>query len=250
MDGGARIIQAVGGGALLPLGMAIASNVLPRQHRGLALGIVGAAAEAGSMLGPAYGGAIVEVSSWRWIFWLNVPQGAVLFAAMLWLPNQETRGKRVDYLGGALLVTTLVVLSLALSRQGLFTLSSPTPFVIGGLGLLLGAALVLLERRVWQPLLTPVLFRSRAFLTANMTQLLVGVSLIIAMLTVPLMAGTVMGKEPFTGALWLLRMTGAIPVGAVAGGLLLGRVGVRPVTIAGLGWWHWGYFWPGRGTWA
>jgi hypothetical protein len=187
------------------------------------------------MLGPAYGGAIVEISSWRWIFWLNVPQSAVLFAALLWLPDQKNRGTRVDYLGGTLLVITLVVLSLALSRQGLFTLSSPTPFVIGGLGLILGFGLVLLERRTWQPLLTPVLFRSRAFLAANLTQLLVGVTLIIAMVTVPLMAGTVMGKEPFTGAMWLLRMTGVIPVGALAGGLLLGRAGIRPVTVAGLG---------------
>lgn len=231
----ARVVQAVGGGAMVPLGMAIASNVLPRQQRGLALGIVGAAAEAGSMLGPAYGGAIVEISSWRWIFWLNVPQSAVLFAALLWLPDHRNRGTRVDYLGGTIMVTTLVVLSLALSRQGLFTLSSPTPFIMGGLGLLLGFGLVILERRTWQPLLTPVLFRSRAFLTANLTQLLVGISLIIAMVTVPLMAGTVMGKEPFTGALWLLRMTGVIPVGAVAGGLLLGRAGIRPVTVAGLG---------------
>ena len=72
-------------------------------------------------------------------------------------------------------------------------------------------------------------------MTANLTQLLEGVSLIIALVTVPLMANTVMGKDPLTGAWWLLRMTVMIPVGAVAGGILVGFVGIRPVTIAGLG---------------
>ena len=70
---GARVVQAVGGGATVPIGLAIASTALPPRHRGLALGIVIAAAEAGAMLGPAYGGAVIKFLDWRWIFWRNVP---------------------------------------------------------------------------------------------------------------------------------------------------------------------------------
>ena len=231
---GARVIQAIGGSAAVPIGFALAVSVVPPERRGLALGIVGGAAEAGSMLGPAYGGAIVELANWRWLFWLNLPQVAVLLPGLLLLTNRRQAGARVDYAGGALLVAVLLILSLALSRQGLFTLVSVQPFALLGAGLLLAAGLVLLERRVSQPLLLPRLFRSLAFLSANLTQILVGVSLIIAMVTVPLMANTVMGRDPFTGALWLLRMTAAIPVGAVAGGLLLSRLGNRPVIAAGL----------------
>ena len=231
----ARVIQAVGGGATVSIGLAIAGSALPRKQWGLALGIVAGAAEAGSMLGPAYGGAIIELSNWRWIFWLNVPQSAVLFLALFWLPNQPNREARVDYLGSALLVAALLLVSLALSRGSLFTLSSPVPFAMGGVGLALAGVLLVVERRTQQPLLSPALFRAKAFLAANGAQLLVGVSLIIAMVTVPLMANTIMGKTPLTGAMWLLRMTGAIPVGAVIGGLLLGRVGIRPVMVAGLG---------------
>jgi hypothetical protein len=106
---------------------------------------------------------------------------------------------------------------------------------MGGVGLALAGVLLLVERRAKQPLLSPSLFRAKAFLAANGAQLLVGVSLIIAMVTVPLMANTIMGKTPLTGAMWLLRMTGAIPLGAVIGGLLLGRVGIRPVMVTGLG---------------
>ncbi len=231
---GARVIQAIGGGATVPIGMALATTLVPRGQRGLALGIVGASAEAGSMLGPVYGGAIVELLSWRWIFWLNVPQSAVIFMALFWLPNRRDTGARVDYMGGVILVGALLLLSLALSRTGLFTFDSPYPFLLaaGAVGLI--ALLVLVETKAYQPLLAPALFRSWAFLTSNLTQILVGVALIIAMITVPLMANTVMGKSPFTGALWLLRLTGVIPLGAVCGGLLVSRLGPSPLTVVGL----------------
>ena len=231
---GARVIQAIGGGATVPIGMAIASSLLPLERRGLALGIVVGAAEAGSMLGPAYGGAIVELSNWRWIFWLNVPQAGVLLLALLWLPNRPNRQARVDYLGGGLLAATLLVVSLAVSREGLFTFTSPLPFLIGAPGVLLAITLGVTQRRTLQPLLPAFLFRSRAFVIANITQFLVGVSLIIATVTLPRMANTIMGRDPFTGALWLLRLTGAIPVGAVLGGWLLSKVGVRSITVTGL----------------
>ena len=231
---GARVIQAIGGSAAVPIGFALAVSVVPPERRGLALGIVGGAAEAGSMLGPAYGGAIVELANWRWLFWLNLPQVALLLPGLLLLRNRRQAGVRVDYAGGALLVVTLLVLSLALSRKGLFTLESAQPFVLLAGGLLLVVGLVVLERRMSQPLLLPTLFRSLAFVSANLTQVLVGVSLIISMVTVPLLANTVMGRDPFTGALWLLRMTAAIPVGAVIGGLVLSRTGNRPVIAAGL----------------
>ncbi len=231
---GARVIQAIGGGATVPLGMALATTLVPPEKRALALGVVGGAAEAGSMLGPAYGGAIVELSSWRWIFWLNVPQSAIVFVALMRLPNRRASGERVDYLGGALMVAALLLLSLALSRKDLFTLSSPVPFILAASGLGLGGMLVVIERRIWQPLLANVFLRSWQFVLANVTQALVGVSLILAMITVPLTADTVMLKDPFTGALWLLRMTGVIPLAAVVGGWLLPWAGGRTLTIVGL----------------
>ena len=231
---GARVVQAVGGGAMVPVGMAIAAGLLPPERRGLALGIVGGAAEAGSMLGPVYGAAIVEWLGWRWIFWLNVPQGALLLLFLLWLPNRPNRQARVDYLGGALLIALLLTLSLAVSRQGLFTLSSPLPFTIGGAGLLLAVVFGWQQRRSAAPLLPPSLFRSLALVTANATQFLVGIALIIGLVTVPLMANTVMGRDAWTGALWLLRLTAAIPVGAILGGLALAALGARTITVAGL----------------
>lgn len=231
---GARIIQAIGGSVAVPIGFALAVSTMSRERQGLALGIVGGAAEAGSMLGPAYGGAIVELANWRWLFWLNLPQVLILVPLLLLLPNRRQAEVRVDYLGGALALAMLLALSLGLSQKGLFRLDSVMPFVLLGTGLTLAGTLVFWERRTIEPLLLPLLFRALTFATATLTQMLVGVALAIALVTVPLMANTVMGKDPFTGALWLLRMTAAIPVGAVAGGLLLSRVGNRPVIAGGM----------------
>ena len=230
----ARVIQAIGGGATVPISMAIAASVMPAARRGLAVGLVGAAAEAGSMLGPLYGGGIIDLLGWRWIFWLDIPQSLLLMAALVPLRNQRNVGARVDYLGGALLAGALTILTISISRREAFTVSSGTPFLLAALGAFLVLALVIVERRTWQPLLAPFLFRSVSFLTANATQLLVGVALIIAMVTIPLMANTIMRKEPLEGGLQLMRLTGAIPVGAVVGGYLLGKLGTRSVSVAGL----------------
>ena len=231
---GARVIQAIGGSAAVPIGFALAVSAVPPERRGLALGIVGGAAEAGSMLGPAYGGAIVELANWRWLFWLNLPQVLMIAPLLLLLRNRPQAGVRVDYLGGLLALGALALLALGLSQKALFSLSSAWPYGLLSGGLAVAVVLALWERRTEQPLLLPLLFRTLNFVTANLTQVLVGVSLVIALVTVPLMANTVMEKDPFTGALWLLRMTCAIPVGAVAGGLLLSRLGNRPVIAAGL----------------
>ena len=231
----ARLIQAVGVGAMVPIGMVIAVGVMPNARRGWALGVIGAAAEAGAMLGPAYGGAIVEFWNWRGIFWLNLLQSAVVFMGIHWLPERvRHESGRMDYLGGVLLIAALTVLSLGLSRGSLFAGSSPMPFAMIVVGLGLAGALLAVERRREHSLLPPILFRSWGFIAANVTQILVGGSLIIALVTIPLMSNTVMGKQPIEGAFWLLRLTVAIPAGAIIGGLLVRRVGSRQVTTAGL----------------
>ena len=284
----ARVIQAIGGGGAVPISLAIAAALTPPQQRGLALGIVAGAAEAGSMLGPAYGGAVIEVWGWRAIFWLNVPQAAAIAAVLLWVPKQTAfldsgfrrndgrnagmtvgggndggnagmtvRGGndggmggndacsngitqlRMDYLGATILTGAVALLSLAFAHEGLFRLSSWTPYLLlVGFALCVGA-LVWSQRRAAQPLLSAALFRAWAFVNANACQLLVGVALIIAMATTVIMANTVMNTpqrpvDATAAALWLLRMTATIPVFAIVGGWLLRWVDARWMAVVGL----------------
>ena len=230
----ARVLQAIGGGATVPIGLAMAVAAVQPHRRGIALGIVAASAEAGSVLGPLYGGGIIEWIGWRWIFWLDIPQSLILIALMAILPNVANRSAKMDYVGALTLGGALTVLSLGLSQRSVFSVESFVPFLMIGLGVLLVFALIVVERYAVQPLLASFLYRSKAFLSANIAQFLVGIALIISLVGVPLMASTVMEKGAWESALHLVRLTAAIPVGAVVGGYIMRWTGVRVVCITGL----------------
>ncbi len=230
----ARVIQAVGGGATVPIGLAMAVAAVAPRNRGLTLGLVAASAEAGSVLGPLYGGAIIEWVGWRWIFWLDVPQSLLLIVLLAILPNRANRAAKMDYVGALTLGAALTVLTIALSQREIFSAESIVPYTMVALGIGLIGLVIVVERRTVQPLFASFLYSSRAFVSANMTQFFVGVALIISLVAVPLMANTVMEKGAWESALHLVRLTAAIPVGAVVGGYILRWTGVTPVTVTGL----------------
>ena len=230
----ARVLQAVGGGATVPIGLAMAVAAVAPHNRGVTLGLVAASAEAGSVLGPLYGGAIIEWVGWRWIFWLDVPQSLLLIVLLAILPNRANRAAKMDYVGALTLGAALTVLTIALSQREIFSAESIVPYTMVALGIGLIGLVIVVERRTVQPLFASFLYSSRAFVSANMTQFFVGVALIISLVAVPLMANTVMEKEAWASALHLVRLTAAIPVGALVGGYILRWTGVTPVTVTGL----------------
>ena len=230
----ARVLQAMGGGATVPIGLAMAVAAVSAEKRGLAIGLVAASAEAGSVVGPLYGGAIIEWIGWRWIFWFDVPQSLLLIGLMSILPNRANPDAKMDYLGALTLGVALTLLTVALAQRSIFTAESVFPYMTLGAAAILVGVLLVVERRATQPLLASFLYTSKAFVSSNIAQFLVGVALIMALVCVPLMAGTVMEKGPFESALSLVRLTAAIPVGALVGGYILRWTGVREVCIVGL----------------
>lgn len=228
----ARVFQAVGAGALVPIAIAIVGDLLPPERRGVALGIVGASAEAGGVIGPLWAGIIVRYLSWRWVFWINIPLGVVVLAPLGLLLGASPRHRAaLDFLGGALLALSLATLTLGLARVG-----GPDPLMALYLAAALASLLlfVLRQARAADPLVPISMFAARAFGAASATHLLVGGALIIGMVTVPLMANTVMGLTPLDGGLRLMRLTAAIPVGALVGGLACQRLDYRVPTAAGM----------------
>ena len=230
----ARVIQAIGGGATVPIGLAMAVAAVDPKQRGVTLGLVAASAEAGSVLGPLYGGALIEWVGWRFIFWLDVPQSLLLIALMAILRNQSNPQARMDYVGAVTVGAALTAVAIGLSQRAIFSFDSIMPYAILALGIALVAVVVVFERRTEQPLFASFLYKSRAFVSANVTQFMVGISLVIALVAVPLMANTVMEKEDWESALHLVRLTAAIPPGAIVGGYILRWTGVIPVTVTGL----------------
>lgn len=230
----ARVVQAIGGGALIPGAIALASERLPGARKAMVFGIVGAAAETGAVLGPLYGGILIELLGWRWIFWTNLPVVGVLLLALVAVPEIKGTGARLDIKGGLLLAAGLALVTGALSQRSLFALESALPFGVAAAAIAVIALLIYVEARAEEPVAAKALFTSGRFAAAMSAQLLVGAALIIALVTVPLMTDTVLGKEPLEGGLRLMRFTGAIPLGAILGGFAVRWVGVRTPTIAGL----------------
>ncbi len=230
----ARVVQAVGGGALVPAAIALAGQGLPPARRAIVFGIVGAAAEAGGVLGPLYGGLIVDWIGWRWVFWSNLPIVAVLAVALLGMPEAGRSGGKLDLTGGVLLAGGLSLVTGGLAQRSLFGGGSILPYALIGVGFLLLVALPFAERRALAPVVSMALFRARSFAAAMSAQLLAGGALVLILVTVPLMTDTVLGEPPLEGGLRLMRFTGAIPVGALLGGYAASRIDVRVPTFVGL----------------
>lgn len=230
----ARIFQAAGGGALLPVAIAIVSDRYPANRRSLAIGVVGAVAEAGGVLGPLYGAGIISWLDWRWIFWINVPLALVLLLGSLaGLRESRPSSGRIDLVGAGLIALTLGFQILGLSHEAI---------EIGGVdvrnGLLVLAAVTLFAFLWWgirakEPLLEVRLFRQAGFSAALAGGALLGGALIVAMVDVPLYAATVLDASAAAGGLLLMRLTAFIPAGAILGGALAQRVGLRIPTALG-----------------
>lgn len=228
----ARVFQAIGAGALVPISIAIVADLFPSGQRGLPLGLVGAAVEAGGVIGPLWGSIIIRYLDWPWVFWINIPLGAtVLVAIVVMLAPSPTYRARLDYIGGALATVALATVTLGLTRVGAADGLMVVYLVASGLAL---ALFVARQRSAVEPLIPVSMFESWAFGAANATHILLGGALIIGMVTIPLMTNTVLQLTPLEGGMRLMRLTAAIPLGAVLGGLACQRLDCRVPTVVGL----------------
>lgn len=265
----ARFVQAAGGGAVVPVAMAVVGDFYGESRRGLALGLVGMVTEAGGVLGPLYGAIIVQNWGWQMIFYLNLPIVAILLV-FIWLliPPSTHLKEGIDLPGALLLGASLVFLSLGLSQEAVQitpSITAPTggetiqnnPLFVVAAILLLAAFIALEifnERRARWPLVEPTLFKRAAFSATALVSLLIGAALIIAMADIPLFIATVLQRPPLDSGLALLRLTAMIPVGAIIGGWLCSRITCRLTAILGLipaiiGFWLM-HLWPPNVDWT
>jgi MFS family permease len=264
----ARFVQAAGGGAVVPVAMAVAGDFFGERQRGLAIGLIGMVTEAGGVIGPLYGSVIVQYLGWQAIFYLNLPLVALLLLLIgLLIPAHTRLKERIDLPGALLLGASLACLSLGLSQEAAqispaITARNAAP--IQNNPWLIGAALVLLatfislelytERRKRWPVVELSLFKLPPFAATSLVSLLVGAALIIAMADIPLFMATVLNRSPIDSGLALLRLTAMIPVGALLGGLLCSRITCRWTAVLGLlptalGFWLM-HLWPLNVGWA
>lgn len=232
----ARAFQAIGGGGVLPVAMAIAADVLPSERRPLALGALAATNNASSLLGPLWGAALVGLIGWRGIFWLNIPLVLPVLIALPWLAREAEGARRgpIDWPGGLLLSAGLTAATIALTDDG----ANPRPLAIS---LAFGAAalicLLLFVRRELhcsEPMIQVRAFRKPHFSAAMLMYFLIGGALITALVDVPLITDILFHGSALQGGLNLMRLLLLLPIGGVLGGLLCTRIGYRPTAMLGL----------------
>lgn len=250
-----RVLTAIGGGAMVPIALAVVGDVYPAEKRARALGTLGAIETLGWVWGPLYGAMLVRFLSWRWQFWLNVPLAIGGAIAVWWAlaehDRDATRVQRVDWIGAGLLTTALVSLNLALlgsaevqSVQGLdeLTGNNSTDFRV-----LYPVALVAAVGFVWQqrrlkaagrdPLIDSRLFRGRNVRVALIVNFLVGAGLVIAMVDVPLFINAVeidLERSAVVAGWILSALTAAMAAASYVGGRVTERTWYGPPIVLGL----------------
>lgn len=232
----ARTLQAIGGGGVLPVAMAIAASILPPARRPVAFGALAAANNASSLLGPLWGAAIASAIGWRGVFWLNIPLILpMLFVLPRWLHERDPQPQRsLDWLGVVLSTFGLAALTFALTDDGANPRPLPLSLASGVAGLLVVALFLRHELNCARPMIRLSGLTTPRLAAAMAIYFLIGGALITALVDVPLMSDTLLGQSTITGGLALMRLLLLLPIGGVLGGFLCIRAGYRLTTAFGL----------------
>jgi EmrB/QacA subfamily drug resistance transporter len=231
----ARAVQGLGAAMVMPLSLTILVSAFPPERRGAIIGIWGALGGLGVASGPLVGGAVTQGLDWHWIFWVNVPIGAVALVLSL-LRLSESRGPatRLDPIAVALVGAGATAMVWGLIRAGEAGWSSPEVILalVGGAAGL--AAFIAWEARAREPMLPLRLFRSRAFTASIATGFLLSGSIFSAAFLVAQFFQIGLGYSPLESGLRVLPWTATPLLISPIGGSLSDRIGRRPVLFAGL----------------
>ena len=233
-----RALQGVGAGGLLPLGMVILGDMFSLEERARAQALFAGVWGIASIAGPLLGAVLTESASWRWIFYMNLPFGAVaaFLVGRFLVDRLPAHRAVVDYLGAALLMSAVSALMLALNQTGVSdaTLAPGVVQFLYGLAAVLGVAFVVMERRTPQPILPLSLLGNRMVAATTVSGTLLGISMFGVLAFVPLYVQAALGRSAReAGGVLTPLLLGWVSMSIVTG-RLLPRVGFRPFILGGL----------------
>jgi EmrB/QacA subfamily drug resistance transporter len=235
-----RALQGIGAGGVMTLAMATVGDLVSPRERGRYQGYIQVVFVLASLAGPLLGGLFVDHLSWRWVFYVNLPIGAialVVLSAYLDVPTQR-RSARIDFLGAGLLAVA-VSLTLLVTVWAGNRYAWASPQIIG---LAVGAvasltAFIWQERRAAEPVLPLRLFRDRVFVVVSAALFIATLSLFAAIVFLPLFLQLVTGASATRSGLLMLPLLIASAVSTIAAGRIMaatGRYKVFPVIGLGL----------------
>src|SRR5881628_3882219 len=230
-----RALQGLGAGALFPVALAVIGDMFDAAERGKYQGFVGAVFGLSSLVGPAIGGIITDTVGWQWVFFVNLPVGAVVFA-VIWRTLPRVRPSaarpRIDYLGATVLVSALVPILVGLTNKQSGNWADPA---IGGLilaGLAITGLFVWVESRAVEPIVPLELFRNRSFTISVIAMFMASMAFFAPVVFLPRWFQVVGGASASESGYQILALLGGLIISAILSGQLVARTGrYKPLAL-------------------
>ncbi len=228
-----RTLQGLGAGALQPIAYTIAGDIYTPAERARIQGWLSGVFGVSGVFGPALGAFLVEHGSWRAVFWVNVPFGIAAIVMLAWfLPERaETRERKIDYLGSALLMLGAGAVMVALVQAS--NLDGVSLAVLGGGGTLALIALMIHERRAPEPMVPLALWGQRIIAVGNLGALAIGMVMMGPIVFLPTYVQGAMGYGPAAAGSVLATMSISWACASFAAGRLMVRTSYRTSATTG-----------------
>jgi EmrB/QacA subfamily drug resistance transporter len=232
----ARAVQGLGAGAVLPISITVVGDLYSVEERARVQGYIASVWGASSVIGPALGGLFAEHLDWRWIFWVNLPVGA-LAAWVLHRSFSEDvvrRRHQLDIAGAVLLTVGFSLVILGLLQGGVaWDWDSPISYAVFAGGAAALVAFFLVERRAAEPVLPLWVFSRRVLVGGNLASVAIGVVLFGLTSYVPTFVQGVLGTGAVVAGFALSTMTLGWPIAAALAGRVYLRIGFRDTALIG-----------------
>jgi EmrB/QacA subfamily drug resistance transporter len=231
-----RAVQGVGAGGLMVGAQAIIGDIVPPRERGRYMGLIGSVFAVASVAGPLLGGFLVDHLSWRWVFYVNMPIGALAVVIVLWRLHLHTPSirHRIDVLGAVLLSGGVAALTMVSTWGGTeYAWGSPRIIGLAVAGVALLGVFIWWERRAEEPIIPLTLFRSSVFSVASAMAFTIGMAMFGAIIFLPLFLQLVYGASPTSSGLRMLPLMAGLLTASIISGRIISRIGryrIFPIT--------------------
>jgi EmrB/QacA subfamily drug resistance transporter len=232
-----RVVMGIGGALMWPAILGMTFELLPAEKAGLAGGIILGTAGLGNAIGPLVGGALTDLASWRWIFFLNVPVAAFAVLVTYYLVRvkpPEAGEQRIDYPGIATLSIGLVSLLVALDQVDDWGWGDPRVIAMLAIAAVLVTAFAPIERRAGLSALVPrAVMRNESFRASCVAVVFMSATFFAALLYLPQFMQKQLGYSPLEAGVGVLPFLATFGFVSFVAGPLYNRLGAKPLAVAG-----------------
>ncbi|HXQ51884.1 MAG TPA: MDR family MFS transporter [Stellaceae bacterium] len=228
-----RMIQGVGAGAIMPVGMTLVADLYPPAERARIQAYVSSVWIIAAIIAPVIGAFLIAHTGWAMVFWVNLPLGLIAWVMLAVSLHERVvrHARRIDYLGSILMVIGSGALMFVLVEAS--KLSLATVIVTGGCAVSIILVMLLYEFQTREPMLPLGLWRDPVVVGGNLVNLLLGAMLMGVTAFLPPYVQTVMGRTALTAGFMLTAMSASWPTGSAIAGQIMQRTSYRSTAIGG-----------------